>query len=138
MRPVPSDIMDTVGPALAALVFVFGMSRVREPARLTLNSLLVTGASAAYLAGGLGVWELAFPVLLLPVNWLTRSSYRAIAYAWWLHAAWDLVHHFWAHPIWPFMETSSWGCLVFDSLIAAWFFRLGAPVSLAGREGIGH
>jgi hypothetical protein len=28
--------------------------------------------------------------------------------------------------IWPFMSTSSFGCLIFDSLIAIWFLA-GAP-----------
>jgi Family of unknown function (DUF6010) len=43
-----------------------------------------------------------------------------------MHAAWDLAHHLWGNPIWPFMPTSSWGCMIFDSLIALWFFA-GAP-----------
>ena len=122
MRPIPTDVMDTLGPAIGALVFVVVMTCIRDPQRLTFNSLFVTGASAAYIGGGLGVAELLFPALLFPINWLTRTSYRAIGVAWWLHAAWDLVHHLWADPIWPFMETSSWGCLVFDLLIGAWLF----------------
>jgi hypothetical protein len=43
-----------------------------------------------------------------------------------MHSAWDLVHHFWGHPIWPFMPTSSFGCMIFDALIAVWFLA-GAP-----------
>jgi hypothetical protein len=43
-----------------------------------------------------------------------------------MHAAWDAVHHFYDNPIWPFMPTSSSGCIIFDSLIALWFV-LGAP-----------
>jgi len=131
MRPIPTDVMDTLGPTLGALVFVVVMTRIRDPGRLTFNSLLVTGASAAYIGGGLGVVELLFPALLLPINWLTRTSYRAIAIAWWLHSAWDLVHHLWGDPIWPFMETSSWGCLVFDLLIGIWFFT--RPQDLPSR-----
>ena len=42
------------------------------------------------------------------------------------HAAWDLPHHFWGHPIWPFMPTSSFGCVIFDTLVAFWFLA-GAP-----------
>jgi hypothetical protein len=41
-----------------------------------------------------------------------------------------LPHHLWGHPIWPFMRSSSFGCFVFDSLIAVWFLA-GAPTSLA-------
>jgi hypothetical protein len=43
-----------------------------------------------------------------------------------MHAAWDLPHHLWGNPIWPFMPTSSFGCVIFDSLIALWFL-VGAP-----------
>jgi hypothetical protein len=43
-----------------------------------------------------------------------------------MHAAWDLPHHLWGNPIWPFMRTSSFGCFVFDSLIAVWFLA-GSP-----------
>jgi len=38
----------------------------------------------------------------------------------------DLPHHLWGNPIWPFMPTSSFGCMIFDTLIAAWFLA-GAP-----------
>jgi hypothetical protein len=36
----------------------------------------------------------------------------------------DILHHLWGNPIWPFMATSSWGCLIFDSLIATWLSTL--------------
>jgi hypothetical protein len=53
-----------------------------------------------------------------------------------MHAGWDVVHHLWGNPIWPFMPTSSFGCMVFDTLIAIWFLA-GAPTisPLALREG---
>jgi hypothetical protein len=53
-------------------------------------------------------------------------SYRYIGLAWLTHAAWDLPHHLLGNPIWPFMRSSSFGCFVFDSLIAVWFLA-GAP-----------
>jgi hypothetical protein len=58
-------------------------------------------------------------------------SYRFIGLAWLMHAAWDLPHHLWGRPIWPFMPTSSFGCVIFDTLIAIWFLA-GAP-SLVAR-----
>jgi len=128
----PLTLMDSIGPALGALVFVLAMSQVKEPASRTLNALLAAGASGVYLSGGFGVGELVFPLLALPVLWRALGSYRYIGIAWLMHAAWDVAHHFWGHPIWPFMATSSWGCLIFDSLIAIWFLR-GAP-TIAGRR----
>jgi hypothetical protein len=42
----------------------------------------------------------------------------------------DLPHHLWGNPIWPFMPTSSFGCMIFDTLIAVWFLA-GAPSLVA-------
>jgi len=48
---------------------------------------------------------------------------------------------FGGNPIWPFMPTSSWGCMIFDSLIALWFLA-GALVAVVDKaaepcEGLG-
>ena len=116
--------MDYIGPAIAAGVFVLLMSTVREPARRTFNAVLVAGTAGVYLSGGFGLWELIYPVIVTPILYLGLRSYRFIGIAWLMHAAWDLPHHFWGRPIWPFMPTSSLGCFVFDALIAIWFFAL--------------
>jgi hypothetical protein len=122
----PLALMDYVGPAVAAVAFVCIMSLVREPTRRTLNALIVAGSSGVYLNGGFGIWELVFPLIAMPVAYRGLSSHRSIGAAWLLHAAWDLPHHFWGNPIWPFMPTASFGCFVFDTLIAVWFLA-GAP-----------
>jgi hypothetical protein len=124
--PPPLAVMDYVGPAVAAAIFVLIMSLVREPARRNFNAILVAGASAAYLSGGLGPWEVLYPAIASPVVYLGLRSYRFIGIAWLMHSAWDFVHHLWANPIWPFMPTSSFGCMIFDALIAVWFLA-GAP-----------
>jgi hypothetical protein len=123
--------VDSYGPAIGALCFVLIMSRVPEPMRRTLNAVLVAGTCGAYLNGGFGIWELIYPLLATPVVYLALRSHRFIGVAWLMHAAWDLPHHLWGNPIWPFMPTSSWGCLIFDTLIAIWFLA-GAP-TLIGR-----
>ena len=38
------------------------------------------------------------------------------------------------NPIWPFMPTLSFGCMIFDSVIALWFLR-GAPSVSASASG---
>ena len=119
-------VMDIVGPAIGAGVFVVVMSLVPEPTRRTLNAILVAGASGVYLSGGFGAWELLYPVMAMPVTFRALQSHRYIGIAWLMHAAWDLPHHLWGNPIWPFMRSSSFGCFVFDSLIAVWFLA-GAP-----------
>jgi hypothetical protein len=126
-------VMDVVGPAMGAGVFVVAMSLVPEPTRRTLNAVIVAGASGVYLSGGFGLLELAYPLAAIPVAFLALRSHRFTGLAWLMHAAWDLPHHLWGNPIWPFMPTSSFGCLVFDSLIALWFLY-GAPDLMAARS----
>jgi hypothetical protein len=113
-------------PVIGALLFVLIMSRVPEPARRNFNAILVAGTCGAYLGGGFGIWELAYPLLATPVVYAGLRSYRFIGIAWLMHAAWDLAHHFLGNPIWPFMPTFSWGCMIFDAVIAIWFLA-GAP-----------
>jgi len=115
-----------VGPAAGAIVFVVLMSLVKEPARRTFNAIFLGGAAGVYLSGGLGPWELVYPLIGSLVAYRGLRSHRFIALGWFLHASWDVVHHLYGNPIWPFMATSSFGCIVFDSLIAVWFLA-GAP-----------
>jgi hypothetical protein len=118
----PSVLMiDYVGPALGAALLVLAMSFVKEPTRRSSNAIFVAGASGVYLSGGFGVWELLYPVMVTPLVFFGLRSYRFIGIAWLIHACWDTLHHFWGNPIWPFMPTSSFGCAIFDALIAIWF-----------------
>ena len=120
-----SAVMDYVGPAIGAGLFVLMMSRVPEPTRRTLNAMIVAGASGVYISGGgFGMWELLFPFVAMPMAYRGLTSYRATGIAWLAHSAWDLPHHLWGNPIWPFMPASSLGCFIFDALIALWFFAL--------------
>jgi len=125
--------MDYVGPVLGAGLFVLMMSRVRDPTRRTLNAMIVAGASGVYISGGgFGVWELLCPIVAMPLAYRGLTSYRAIGLAWLVHSAWDLPHHLWGNPIWPFMPASSLGCFIFDASIAIWFFTLSRQQSRDG------
>jgi Family of unknown function (DUF6010) len=133
MHPPVLSVMNVVGPLLGAIVFVALMSLVREPVRQKVNAVLVAGAAGVYLSGGgFGVWELLLPVALTPIAYRGLQSYRAIAVAWLMHSAWDIAHHVWGQPIWPFMPTSSFGCMIFDAAIALWFLAR-APAVLPHR-----
>ena len=132
MPTVPVTPLDYVGPAVGALVFVALMALVTEPTRRTLNAIILAGASGVYLAGGFGPWELIYPVLATPIAFRGLGSYRAIGVGWLLHAGWDSVHHLWGNPIWPFMPSSAFGCMIFDGMIAPWFL-FGAPSWLKTR-----
>ena len=126
METAPLVVMDYVGPAVGALVFVVAMSLVAEPTRRTLNAIILAGVSGAYLSGGFGPWELIYPVIATPVAFLGLRSYRLIGVGWLVHGSWDIAHHLWGNPIWPFMPSSAFGCMIFDSMIALWFLA-GAP-----------
>ena len=97
------------------------MSLVPEPQRHRLNAVLVAGSAGVYISGGFGAWELLYAALATTVAYCGLSSYRFVAVGWLMHACWDVPHHLWHKPIWPFMPTSSLGCAIFDSLIAVWF-----------------
>ena len=126
MQTAPLVVMDYVGPAAGACVFVAVMSLVRQPTRRTLNAIILAGASGVYLSGGFGPWELIYPVIATPIAVLGLGSYRWIGVGWLLHSGWDAVHHLWGNPIWPFMPSSAFGCMIFDATIAPWFLA-GAP-----------
>lgn len=117
----PLVVMDYVGPVLGAVVFVAVMSLIAEPTRRTLNAVILAGASGVYLSGGFGLWELIYPAIATPIAFRGLGSYRFIGIGWLVHAVWDIAHHFWGNPIWPFMPTSAFGCMVFDTAIALWF-----------------
>ena len=116
------QLVDYVAPALAGLVFIAIMSRIRDAVRLPLNAAFVIGASGVYMSGGFGLWEVVYAMLAGPVlGYFALRSYYAIGIGWLCHATWDILHHLYGHPIWPFMPSSSFGCLIFDTVIGAWF-----------------
>jgi Family of unknown function (DUF6010) len=127
-------LLDALGPAVGAVVFVLAMSLVREPARQRFNAIFVAGAGSAYLNGGLGLWEFPFIAVATAAAYLGLRSYRYIGIAWLLHTAWDVVHHLYGQPIWPWQPLSSFGCAVLDALIALWFLA-GAPSVYAWARG---
>lgn len=123
---------DYLGPVAAALVFIAIMACLAEPKRRTLNALLVIGASGVYMSGGFGSWELLYALIAGPVlGYFALRSYYAIGIGWLMHACWDLLHHLYGQAIWPFMPSSSFGCMLFDTCIAVWFLA-GAPPHAAG------
>src|SRR5437879_12715244 len=60
-------IMDVLGPVLIALIFVSLCSLLKEPKRRNFMPIMIAGARAAYLNGGLGEWEFVFSYV---VAWL--------------------------------------------------------------------
>lgn len=119
-------ILNAAAAVGIALLYITLMSLMKEPNRQKLNAIIVVGAGAAYLSGGLGGWEFAFCALIAFLAYKGLTHYAWIGVAWLLHTAWDVVHHLYANPIVPFEPSSSAGCAVCDAVLALWFF-LGAP-----------
>lgn len=124
---------DLILPVLMAAVLVLLASLLREPARQRFMAIFVAGAGAAYLNGGLGLWEFGFTALATVCAYRGLQSYAFIAIAWLLHVGWDILHHLYGSPIVFFQPTSSAGCAITDTLIAIWFF-LGAPSVFPSRD----
>ena len=129
----PLTIPEIISPAIVALVFIAACSLLKEPSRRNLSAIMIAGAGAAYLNGGLMGWEFVFCTIISALAFWGLRDYRFISLGWALHTAWDVVHHFYGNPIVPFVPASSAGCAICDSILALWYFR-GAPSILPGHS----
>jgi len=92
-----------------------------------LNALVLAGAGAAYLSGGVGPQEVVFTTgMTYVVAFRGLSSWRWIGAGRLLHTAWDVVHHRHGRDILPFAKGSTFGCAIADPVIALWCFS-GCP-----------
>jgi len=64
--------VEIVAPILVAVIYILANSALQEPQRRHFNAIMIAGAGAAYLNGGLGIWEFAFT----PV--VTYCAYRGL------------------------------------------------------------
>jgi hypothetical protein len=119
-------MIELISPLVVALIFITLCSLFREPNRQSFSALMIAGAGAAYLNGGLLGWEFAFCNVMTAVAYFGLKDYRFIGIGWLLHTAWDTVHHLYGTPIVPFVPLSSFGCMICDPVLALWYFR-GAP-----------
>lgn len=119
-------LLNAVVAAGIALVYILLSSLIKEPERQKVSAVIVAGAGAAYLSGGLGPWEFAFCTAMTFIAYKGLTNYTFIGIGWLMHTAWDITHHLYGNPIVPFEPASSAGCAVCDSIMAAWFFA-GAP-----------
>jgi Family of unknown function (DUF6010) len=119
-------VMGLVPPLAAAAVAITLGSMLDPRQRRSVSAVTVAGAGAAYLGGGLGVWEFPFCGVMTYLAHRGLEDYRFVGTAWVLHTIWDVVHHLYGNPIVPFAPLSSAGCAICDVLLAGWYFA-GAP-----------
>ena len=84
--------VDVVAPVVAML-FIVVTSAFKEPQRRHFNAIMIAGAGAAYLNGGLGLWEFAFTAVVTSCAYRGLNSYGCIGLGWLLHTGWDVMHH---------------------------------------------
>lgn len=121
-------LMSWIAPLLIGVLYISVCSLFREPGRHRFNAVMIAGAGAAYLNGGLGTWEFAFLSVMVYVAYRSLDSYAFIGIGWLLHTCWDVVHYLYGNPIVPFSATSSFGCALCDPVIALWCFAGGPSV----------
>src|SRR4029077_15881625 len=107
-------LLGTLSPLAVAGIFILLCALLKEPARRNFSAIMLAGAGAAYLGGGLGVWEFGFCALMTFVAYRGLQDYRFIGAGWVLHTMWDVVHHLYGNPIVPFVPMSSAGCAICD------------------------
>jgi hypothetical protein len=128
--------IELIAPVMVALVYISLCSLLSEPNRRHFNAIMIAGAGAAYLGGGLGPWEFVFTAVVTYCAYRGLQSYTFIGIGWLLHTGWDVVHHLYGNPIIPFVPTSSLGCAICDPVIALWCFAGGpSPYDLFRRAG---
>src|ERR1700722_6321973 len=115
-----------ISPLIVAAIFIALCSLLKEPGRRNFSAIMIAGAGAAYLNGGLGIAEFGFCALITFLAYRGLQDYRFIGAGWVLHTVWDVVHHWYGTPIVPFLPMSSAGCAICDLGLAAWYFT-GAP-----------
>ena len=107
LRPGLTAI-EFLAPILIALIFISLCSMLKEPNKRDFMALMIAGAGAAYLNGGLGKWEFVFTAV---VTW---SAYKGLHSYGFIGFGWDVVHHLHGNPIVPFAPSSSLGCAICD------------------------
>ena len=115
-----------ISPVFVGLIWIGAFSLMKEPLRQRLSAIMIAGAGAAYLSGGLGIWEFAACVCFTFLAYRGLTEYRFIGIGWFLHTCWDIVHHLYGNPIISFAPSSSAGCAICDLVLAIWYFS-GAP-----------
>lgn len=83
MHIVPAfTLIDGLAAIVIAVVYILLAMLIPEPQRRQVSAVILAGAGAAYLSNGLGLWEIAFCVVMTVVAFRGLSDYRWIAVGW--------------------------------------------------------
>ena len=107
---------------VAAPLVVAALGALAEPWRRRVSVAMLLFATFVYLRHNLGLWELGFATALLLCAMSGARSYRAIGIGWLVHTLSDVFHHAANDPMISAIPLSSFGCAIFDPLLAIWYF----------------
>lgn len=120
------EIMSIISPVLIAFIYITIFSFVKEPARQTINALVIAAAGATYWSGGLNFWEFPLGPVMIFLAYKGLRNYNYLGIGWLVHTGYDILHHLYGNPIVPMVSDSSFGCAICDPVLALWLF-MGAP-----------
>ncbi len=69
-------IIQLIAPLVVALIYITLCSLFKEPNRRNFSALMIAGAGAAYLNGGLLGWEFASCTVMTGVAYFGLNDYR--------------------------------------------------------------
>ena len=75
-------LVDVVAPVVVATLFIAATSVFKEPQRRHFNAIMLAGAGAAYLNGGLGLWEFAFTAVVTYCAYQGLTAYGFLGLGW--------------------------------------------------------
>src|SRR4030095_13622465 len=96
---MPMHLGDVVAPVVVATLFIVATSTFKEPQRRHFNAIMIAGAGAAYLNGGLGLWEFAFTAVVTSCAYKGLNSYGFIGLGWLPHTGLGINDHLYWTPI---------------------------------------
>lgn len=111
---------------VAGIVTILLVGLIPEPHRQRSMAIVVGFASGLYWESGLGAWEYLPMLTGLALAYWGLRWYPAIGGAWLIHTANDIAHHHIGYPLAAGIPLSSFGCAIYDPVLAVWFF-FGAP-----------
>ncbi len=123
--PIPFTTWDIFSSIIGGVIFIAFISLIKEPYRQKIMVIMLGVAGGVYVNNGLGIgMPTALAIGFFAYKGL--NSYKFIALGWLAHTAVDIVHHLKGYPLMHNDALSSFGCAIFDVIIAVWFF-LNAP-----------
>ncbi|MGL4632028.1 MAG: DUF6010 family protein [Leadbetterella sp.] len=123
--PIPFTNGDVLSSILGGIIFIALISFIKEPYRQKIMVVMLGIAGGVYVNNGLGLgMPIAISLGLFAFKGL--NSYRFIALGWLVHTVADIFHHSKGYPMIHNDALSSFGCAIFDVIIAIWFF-VNAP-----------